>query len=194
MLTQFEQRVLLSLAARSLESHFKGGQPVEPAALTPALEEDRGAFVTWTKGGALKGCLGNIQPVGSLWTSVRRLAVSAAANDQRFSPVTSEELPDMEVDISALSPLELIEDQSEIEVGVHGLWIRKRGQAGVLLPQVATSRGWDVQEFLRNTCLKAGLPEDDWESGAEIFRFSAEVFGDDVAEILEARYLEQGHA
>jgi len=194
MLTPSEQRILLSLAVRSLESYFKGGRPPEPAAMTPALAEDRGAFVTWTAGGALKGCLGNIQPVGSLWTSIRRLAVSAATNDPRFSPVKSEELPGLEVDISALSPLELIGGQSEIQVGIHGLWIRKHGQAGVLLPQVATSRGWDVEEFLRNTCLKAGLHEDDWESGAEIIRFSADVFGAEVEKILEAGYLEEAGA
>jgi AmmeMemoRadiSam system protein A len=191
MLTESERRTLLLLVAQSLDAYLKGSAPPEPAALTPSLEEDRGAFVTWTAKGALRGCIGHIVPVGPLWVSVRRLAVSAASEDPRFPPIEPAELPGLEVDISALTPLKLISRWTEIEVGKHGLWIQKRGRAGVLLPQVATSRGWDVKEFLRHTCLKAGLREDDWESGAEISIFSAEVFGDEVVKILIPGYVEK---
>lgn len=183
MLTQSEQRILLDLAVRSLQAHLQGQPVPEPSSLTPSLLEPRGAFVTWKKAKELRGCIGSLYATDPLWCTVRRMALSAGERDHRFSPVTLEELPKLHVDISALSPCSPMKDSRDIQVGVHGLWIRKNELSGVLLPQVASERGWDQEEFLRQTCRKAGLAESDWESGVEIFLFTAEVFSAAAAEI-----------
>ena len=190
MLSETEKGALLLLAARSLESSLAGASPPEPVLRTPAMEEPRGAFVTWTIGDTLRGCIGNLESSEPLWVTVQRVAVSAATQDPRFGPIEARELKDLDMDISALTPLEPVTDTSEIRIGTHGLVIRKGARSGVLLPQVASSRGWDVEEFLRNTCLKAGLDEEDWKIGAEIQAFSADVFGQKVAEVLAPEFTE----
>ena len=106
------------------------------------------------------------------------MAISAAINDRRFPSLTKEELTDIIIEISVLSPFELVEDVSEIEVGRHGLVIVKGQNEGVLLPQVATENSWDRDEFLLQSCLKAGLPEDAWQEGTQLYVFTAEVFGE----------------
>jgi len=190
MLSEAEKKTLLLLAAHSLESSLAGTTSPKPVLRTPAMEEPRGAFVTWTNGGALRGCIGTLEPAEPLWVTVQRVAISAATRDPRFGPIEARELKALEIDISALTPLKTVADASEIRIGTHGLVIRKGARSGVLLPQVASSRGRDVEEFLRNACLKAGLDEDDWKIGAEIQAFSADVFGQRVAEILAPEFTE----
>ena len=143
----------------------------------PGLLQERGAFVTLKKHGQLRGCIGRLIAEGPLYLTVQRVAMEAAVNDARFPPVTPDELPEIEIEISVLSPLEPVEDISQIEVGKHGLLIVKGGHQGVLLPQVATEQGWDRKEFLRGVCRKAGLPEDAWKD-AKLYIFTAEVFGE----------------
>jgi AmmeMemoRadiSam system protein A len=142
-----------------------------------ALMEKKGAFVTLKKGGQLRGCIGHIKGVKPLYRIVREMAVAAAFHDPRFNPVTEAELPELEIEISVLTPLRQITDVEEIEVGKHGILIEKGVQSGLLLPQVATEYGWDRKTFLEHTCRKAGLSTDAWkDKETRICTFCAEVF------------------
>ncbi len=177
-----EKRTLLSIARKSLECCVRGA-PVpapESSELTDALCEKRGAFVTLSAGGALRGCIGYVEPVEPLWRAVMANAEHAALYDNRFTPVTPDELDAIHIEISAMSPLRCIEELSEIEIGTHGLMITRDACRGLLLPQVATEYGWTCEEFLCHTCRKAGLPAHAWnDSSCRIEIFSAEVFGED---------------
>jgi AmmeMemoRadiSam system protein A len=153
----------------------------EPAPAPPDaavhLGEQRGAFVTITRGGQLRGCIGYIHGYKPLEQTIREMAVAAAFRDPRFPPLTAAELPEIEIEISVLTPLEKIDDIAEIEVGRDGLYIECEGATGLLLPQVAVEYGWDRETFLSHTCLKAGLAGNCWRlPQAEIYRFSADIF------------------
>jgi AmmeMemoRadiSam system protein A len=143
----------------------------------PALMQCAGAFVTLMRCGELRGCVGYIQADMPLWEVVQRMAISAAESDPRFLPLTCDELDDLEIEISVLSPLQRIEDAEQVEVGRHGVMIAKAGRRGLLLPQVATERGWNRNTFLQAVCAKAGLPRDSWRHGAALYTFTALVFG-----------------
>ncbi len=105
------------------------------------------------------------------------MAAAAAFDDTRFSPLSAGELKDLDLEISVLTPLQRVEEVKEIEVGKHGLYIKKGFYAGLLLPQVATEYNWDRVTFLEETCRKAGLPKNAWkEKGTEIYMFSADIF------------------
>ncbi len=121
--------------------------------------------------------MGSLTPRESLWLEVQRTAALAATADPRFAPVTADELPDMAIEISVLGPLERVTDVSQIEIGVHGLFLLHGMRRGTLLPQVASDRGWSRDEFLLQLCRKAGLPDSAWRSG-ELYRFTADSFGD----------------
>jgi AmmeMemoRadiSam system protein B/AmmeMemoRadiSam system protein A len=141
------------------------------------LKELRGAFVTVTKKGTLRGCIGHIRGTKPLYQTVEEMAASAAFEDPRFQPVTKGELKDLAIEISVLTPFKQITDVNEIEVGKHGIYIEKGFYAGLLLPQVATEYGWDRNTFLEHTCLKAGLPPNAWkEKDTKIYIFSADIF------------------
>jgi AmmeMemoRadiSam system protein A len=144
----------------------------------PGLKGAWGAFVTLQEKGELRGCIGHMWSNEELYRLVQQMAVAAATEDPRFEPVQQEELADIDIEISVLSPMQLVKDVSEIQVGRDGLYIVAGPYAGVLLPQVATEWGWDRDEFLREVCLKAGLPSDAWKKGATLYRFSAQVFGE----------------
>lgn len=178
-LAQDEKQALLKLARDTIMQYVSDGtRPPLPEA-TGMMKESCGAFVTIHQGGRLRGCIGNIVGRGPLVELVQEMAIAAATQDPRFHPLPKEDLSDIDIEISVLSPLRKITDVSEIEVGTHGILISKGYYSGVLLPQVATEQGWDRGTFLRNTCLKAGLPTEAWkdpETAIEIF--SAQVFGE----------------
>jgi AmmeMemoRadiSam system protein A len=111
---------------------------------------------------------------------VARCAADAASEDPRFPAVSPDEIPELSIEVSVLGPLEEIDprDPSAIVIGKHGLVAEQSVRRGLLLPQVATEWGWTVEQFLRQTCIKAGLRGDAWQHGARIYRFDAEVFGD----------------
>ena len=181
MLTAEQRQTLLSIARRSIEAVLEGRRPeLDRAQLDDTLTTPSGAFVTLhTKDGDLRGCIGSIEAVAPLCDAVSANAVNAAFRDPRFHPVSAEELPSLHIEISVMSPIVGVADVSEIEVGRDGLIIRRGSRAGLLLPQVATEYGWDRETFLRQTCVKAGLPPDSWhDSACRIERFSAEVFGE----------------
>jgi AmmeMemoRadiSam system protein B/AmmeMemoRadiSam system protein A len=174
-----EKARLLEIARSSIEAKLKGKPVEEPTADSPKLSEKRGAFVTLTEDGRLRGCIGHIRGVYPLCTTISRMAIAAATEDPRFPPLTTDELNRIRIEISVMTPLEKITDPDKIEVGRHGIYIQKGRHSGLLLPQVATDYGWDRYEFLDHTCMKAGLPRGCWREGAEIEIFSAQIFGEE---------------
>lgn len=177
MLTAGQREHLLALARASVEAQVRGGASIEPG--TMPLPDASGVFVTIKERGQLRGCLGTLQNRAGLAAEVVRCAADSASEDPRFPPVTVGELPDLSLEISVLGPLEAIEARTDaFTIGVHGLVVEQGRHRGLLLPQVATEWGWDEAQFLRQTCIKAGLPPDAWRSGVAIYRFAAEVFGD----------------
>ena len=171
-----ERKILLRLAHESIESAFdKREIPLDPP--SPHLAELRGAFTTIYLRGQLRGCVGYVFAVSSVYRTVAETARAAAFEDTRFWPVGCEEAPELEVSLSILSPLEPIQPE-QVEVGKHGLLISQHGHRGLLLPQVPVEHQWNRVTFLEQTCRKAGLPPDAWEKGASIEAFTAEVFGD----------------
>ena len=145
--------------------------------LPPRLTAVQGAFVTLRKDDKLRGCIGHVVGRYSLAETVMKMAVAAASQDPRFPAVRKDEWPEIEIEISVMSPLKRITDVNNIEVGTHGIYIRRRRQAGLLLPQVATEYDWGRQTFLEQTCRKAHLPKNAWQDPeTEIFVFSADVF------------------
>jgi len=176
-LTEEEKKTLRQIAYRSIERRLKGEKTPTGDAPTGALKEKRGAFVTLHKHGQLRGCIGSIQPTKPLHQTVEEMAAAAAFDDPRFESLTSKEFKDIELEISVLTPLERIRDVQEIEVGKHGLYIKKGFFSGLLLPQVATDYNWDGLTFLEETCRKAGLPRNAWkDKDTEIYLFSADIF------------------
>jgi AmmeMemoRadiSam system protein A len=138
-------------------------------------------FVTWKRGGRLRGCIGSVEPVRPLIADVESNAVHALLRDPRFPPATPKDFPAYRVEISVLSPFAVAADPTAIEIGVHGLLVEKGRRRGLLLPQVAVEWKWSVETFLRQACLKAGLPEEAWREGtppATVSSFTAEVFGE----------------
>ena len=171
---------LLEIARKSIECGLAGKDIPEFFTVSGILKERRGAFVTLNKHGQLRGCIGSFEAKGSLCKTIEEMARSAAFNDPRFPPVTEEELDDITIEISALTPLKKIKNSNEIEVGRHGIYIVRGLYRGVLLPQVATNYNWDKITFLEETCHKAGLPANAWkEKDTEIYIFSADIFGED---------------
>jgi len=144
--------------------------------LTGALARKGGAFVTLHLDGRLRGCIGYIEGIKSLAEAVADNGRSAAVGDPRFLPVTPDEVPRMEIEISALTPLRGVGGPEEIEVGRHGVLLEKEGRSAVFLPQVATEQGWDRDTTLDQLALKAGLRPGEWRHGARFRIFEAEVF------------------
>jgi AmmeMemoRadiSam system protein B/AmmeMemoRadiSam system protein A len=173
-----ERGELLKLARSTIEARLTGRPIPEPRSDSPKLNEERGAFVTLTEHGQLRGCIGHIRGTQPLIRTISEMAIAAATQDPRFAPMTAGELDDVSIEISVMTPLKTITDPEEIEVGRHGIYIQKGYNSGLLLPQVATEYGWDRYEFLDHTCIKAGLPRGAWREGAQIQIFSAQVFGE----------------
>ena len=171
-----EKKALLEIARKAIKSAvLKTNEEPEPR------EEKslNGCFVTIRQNGELRGCIGNFQSELPLFKEVAEMAKSSATKDPRFYPLQEPDLDTISLEISVLSPLTKIENIEEIEVGKHGIYIEKGYYRGVLLPQVATEHGWDRETFLNQTCLKAGLPTDSWESEeADIYIFSAQIFSE----------------
>jgi AmmeMemoRadiSam system protein A len=178
-LIETEKTALLDIVKRTIVSKVNNKNLPKITVDSEMLQESRGAFVTLKKKGHLRGCIGYIKAVKPLWEVVQEMAVAAAFHDPRFPSVQVEELKDISVEISVLSPLERIKNVDDIVVGKHGLYIVRGYNSGLLLPQVAIEYGWDRKTFLRETCHKAGLSSDDWmDKETEIYIFSADYFGD----------------
>lgn len=171
-LTKEEKEELLNIARQTLESYLKEKKIPDFKITSPKLQERYGVFVTLKKHGELRGCIGYIEGIKPLYKGVIDNAINAALRDPRFLPVTYDELKDIKIEITILSPFKRIKDLKEIKVGKHGLFIRKGIYQGLLLPQVAVEYNWDRETFLRHTCLKAGLhPESYHDKDTEIYIF-----------------------
>jgi AmmeMemoRadiSam system protein B/AmmeMemoRadiSam system protein A len=179
-LSEQEKNQLLYIARKSVETAVTERKLFEcSAAGYEGLAQERGAFVTLKKKGELRGCIGYVAPVKPLCLTVRDVAAMAALNDQRFPPVSTKELSQLEYEISVLSPLRRVLDVKQIVVGRDGLVIKKGPSEGLLLPQVPVEQHWDRTEFLEQTCVKAGLPPRAWrDEDSDIFSFTALVFGE----------------
>jgi AmmeMemoRadiSam system protein A len=178
-LSTADKQLLLHVARDSIEAHLQGKAATPVKTDSPVLSEARGAFVSLHRSGQLRGCIGFIEAVKPLLQTVREMAAAAAFHDPRFRPLQANELADLDIEISVLSPLRLIKSTDEIEIGKHGLYIVRGLNRGLLLPQVATQYHWDRQQFLEQTCYKAGLPPDAWKDPhTQIYVFSADIFAD----------------
>ena len=177
-LTPGQRADLLAIARHAICERARGRPATPPSPPDPILRALGAAFVTVTRAGALRGCIGYVHAVRPLAETVAHCAASATTEDPRFPPVTPDELPLLQIEISILSPLVRITDPAEVRVGLHGLQIAQRGQHGLLLPQVATEYGWDRATFLSQACFKAGLPGDAWRHGAEMHIFTVDHFSD----------------
>ena len=171
-----ERTLLLRLAHESILSALEE-RTISPEPPTPHLAEPRGAFTSLYLRGELRGCVGYVLPVSSVYQAVIDTARAAAFEDARFYPVKLGEAEHLQIELSILSPPYPI-SADEVEVGRHGLLISMEGRRGLLLPQVPIERDWDRVTFLEQTCRKAGLPIDAWQKGAVIEAFMAEVFGE----------------
>jgi len=179
-LSEPEKTELLALARKSVEYMVQKQNPYEPpASASQALNQERGAFVTLKKAGALRGCIGYTSAVKPLYMTVRDTATLAAIRDPRFQPVQASELPLLDYEISVLSPLRRVTDIQQIKVGEHGLLMKNGDSEGLLLPQVPVEQKWDRQTFLEQTCAKAGMSPGCWkQEDTDIFSFTAVVFGE----------------
>jgi AmmeMemoRadiSam system protein B/AmmeMemoRadiSam system protein A len=177
VLSDADKKALIAIARKTVEAVVRTGKKPDVDAASAALKEDGAAFVTLRKKGDLRGCIGHVIAREPLYLSVRDMAVAAATEDPRFDPVRAEELADIDIEVSVLTPPRPVKDVSEIRVGRDGLILRNGFRQGLLLPQVADEYGWDVPTFLDQTCRKAGLPAGAWKDPAtEILSFQAIVF------------------
>jgi len=185
-LSEAQREELLALARTTIAEYLETGSVPDYETDDPLLTRHSGVFVTLKKDGnpstglraSLRGCIGHFRADQPLYQVVQQMAVAAATQDPRFPPLTPEDLTDITVEISVLSPFRRVTDMEQIEVGVHGLMIFQSGQQGLLLPQVPVEQGWEREEFLENLCLKAGLPPDCWTGRPALYAFTAVVFGE----------------
>jgi AmmeMemoRadiSam system protein B/AmmeMemoRadiSam system protein A len=185
-LDEKEKSELLALAHKSVEQAVRENHAYEPPTnADEVLNDERGAFVTLRKAGALRGCIGYTSAMKPLYMTVRDTATLAALRDPRFQPVAVAELAQLEYEISVLSPLRRVTEIEQITVGQHGLLMKNGSYEGLLLPQVPVEEKWDRQEFLEQTCIKAGMHPDCWkDEDTDIFMFTAVVFGEHKAQVL----------
>lgn len=178
-----DRRALLSLARNTIQFYFAHRRTPKPSdlgvALTPAMRQTAGAFVTLHKGGNLRGCIGEIVPTRALYQAVIDHALNAAFKDRRFPPLEEMELPHCHIEISALSEPREVGSWREIQLGRHGIVLSKAGRSAVFLPQVAPEQGWTLPVTLSHLSMKAGLGPDDWREGASFSVFEAVVFGEE---------------
>jgi uncharacterized protein (TIGR00296 family) len=184
MLSEENGKFLVELARRAIETYLVDRKVIEvPEYEDPKLNEDMGVFVTLNLRNELRGCIGYPEPVMPLLKAVIDAAISAATRDPRFNPLTASEMDKIHVEVSVLTKPQLIEVDNPVEylenitLGQDGLIVESGPYRGLLLPQVATEWGWDGEEFLSNTCMKAGLPSDCWLSqNVKIYKFSSQIF------------------
>ena len=173
-----EKRELLRLARTTIENYLKFKTKDYPKTDNEKFKQNRGVFVTLHNHGQLRGCIGYPLPIKPLYEAVVDNAISASTEDYRFSPVTIDELNDIDIEISILTVPKEINDYKEIIVGKHGILVSKGYARGLLLPQVPVEQGWNLEEYISYGCMKAGLPSDEWKRGVKIEVFEGIVFSE----------------
>lgn len=181
LLSKLQKNKLLRLARDTIELYLEHRKELDVKDGDPVLNQNMGAFVTLHAKNKLRGCIGNIIGRQPLYLTIRNMALAAAFEDTRFNPVTKQELKDINIEISVLSPLKKIANPDEIVLGEHGVLVKNDFTSGVYLPQVATETGWDKENFMNSLCGdKAGMTPDAWKTGTcEIYVFTAEIFKED---------------
>lgn len=185
VLTVDEGMTAVKMARNAIEAAVRES-PAPSTSLPPVFSEKRGVFVTITRSGELRGCIGYPYPVLPLMEAIPSAATGAALEDPRFPPVALAELHQIRVEVTVLTPPEPLDVGPEqrpdaIKIGKHGLIARGAGRSGLLLPQVATEYSWTGEEFLTHTCLKAGLPANCWKRlNTEILTFEGQIFHEQV--------------
>jgi AmmeMemoRadiSam system protein A len=173
---------LLQLARDTMRAHFEGKSLPDTKSYDITETPFGGAFVTIRNHGRLRGCIGRFNPEATLAETIQRMSL-ATLSDPRFlnAPVTAEELDQLTIEISVLSAMKRVDDPLSLEVGVHGIFIRKGPRSGCFLPQVATEQKWDKLQFLSACCAgKAGLAPNAWQDpDTEVYLFSADVISED---------------
>lgn len=182
LLNQDEGKTAVNIARKAVEAYVTNREKITPEALPEIFSEKRGVFVTLKKHDMLRGCIGYIDPIMPLSEAIIDTGISSSTSDPRFSPVQEDELPDITVEVTILTPPEKIECEpallpQKITIGKHGLIAKSGPSRGLLLPQVAPEHGMDEEEFLSHTCMKAGLPASAWlDETTEIYCFEGQIF------------------
>ncbi len=193
MLTIDEGRSAVKLAREALTSYVERSEQIKTTDLSPSFREKRGVFVTLHKDGSLRGCIGYPQPIMDLDRAIMDSAISAGTSDPRFSSVSPDELNNIVIEVTVLTPPRPYDVKKKdlpgaVKIGKHGLIVSRDMFSGLLLPQVATECNFDSTDFLCHTCHKAGLPMDAWiDEETEVLYFEGQVFaeakpGGDVVE------------
>ncbi|HAK97229.1 MAG TPA: hypothetical protein DCM87_20125, partial [Planctomycetes bacterium] len=179
------EKKLLALARTVIVRYLAGERHEDPsayvdwAALPAEARFKAGAFVTLKERGGLRGCIGTIMPEEALWEAVVTNAINAAVRDRRFEPVEKNEVGELSIEISVLTPPREVKGPEEFIVGTHGILIEKGGRRAVFLPQVAPEQGWNREQTLDHLVMKAGLAPGAWREGTRFWVFEAQVFGED---------------
>jgi len=173
-----DRQALLRFARETIHRYLTTGTAPLARGFSPRTRRLQGAYVTLTRKGALRGCTGFKDAIMPLDQAVGAAALRAAFNDRRFRPVELEELEQIDIEVSVLTPLEEARSPQEIVPGRDGVFMTREGRAAIFLPKVATDQGWDRDELLDQLSLKAGLPRGSWREGAQLYTFRAEVFGE----------------
>jgi len=178
IITDEEKKILLESARETIAAKLSD-RKAEYEPVTKTLETKCGAFVTLHKHGQLRGCIGNLIGVKPLYTTIRDMAIASAFEDPRFMPLSKNELEEINIEISVLSPLEKIKSIDGIKIGEHGILIKRGFRSGTFLPQVAVEQRWDINELITNLCYKAGMDKDSWKApDTELFVYTAIVFSE----------------
>ena len=176
-----QKQTLLKTARDSIEAVLTGSPAEKPKSDDPALNAPCGCFVTLKNHGRLRGCIGQFTSEAPLIELAAEMARASAASDPRFfaNPVTPDELEQLDVEISVLSPLQRTKEPQNLRLGIDGVYIKRGCASGCFLPQVAAETGWSKEQFLSCCCShKAGLPADAWkDTKTEVYLFTADVFG-----------------
>ncbi len=180
LLNAEDGRKAVKLARKAIETYLDERKVIQDR-LNGVFAEKRGVFTTLTKHGELRGCIGFPYPIKRLDEAIIESAIAAAVDDPRFEPVRLSEMDEIIVEVTVLTPPEKIEAKPKdmprhVEIGRHGLIVKMGPFSGLLLPQVAVEYNFDAEEFLSQTCMKAGLPPDCWLTGAEVYRFEGQIF------------------
>ena len=177
-LTAQQEEALLSFARKTIRQYLTTGTTPLARGFDPVLEIEKGAFVTLKKHGRLRGCIGHMADDLPLCQVVGYCALQAAFNDRRFSPVELDELADIEIEISVLTPFQPVGGYEDIRIGRDGVLLEKDGRSAVYLPSVAVEQGWNREEMLSHLSVKAGLSADGWKKGGRFYTFQANAFGE----------------
>lgn len=180
MLNIQQKERLLGIARQAITAYLQTGKKMPVSESDSVLNQKSGAFVTLNRHQELRGCVGNLIASQPLYLTVRDMAIEAAVDDPRFPALSLLELKEVQIEVSVLSPLEKVPSADKIELGKHGVLVRRGNQSGVFLPQVASETGWSKEEFLNNLCAhKAGLAQNAWkDKNTELYIFNAEVFSE----------------